>query len=157
MLGGWLHRDTCFVAGKILRTERRRAAREREAALMNSTPDHSEANLRSIAPVLDDAINNLDAEDRTAILLRFFEQHDFRTIGAALGSNEDAARMRVNRALQKLHLTLKRQGVSMSAAALGTALAAEAVSAAPVGSRQIKVASAATGDFDHHQRSNNRN
>src|SRR5690349_15495278 len=34
-LGGWLHRDTCFVASKILRTERRRAAREREAALMN--------------------------------------------------------------------------------------------------------------------------
>lgn len=142
MLGGWLHRDTCFTASKLLRTERRRAIREREAALMNSTPDHSEASLRAIAPVLDEAINNLDAEDRTAILLRFFEQNDFRTIGAALGSNEDAARMRVNRALQKLHLTLKRQGVTMSAAALGTALAAEAVTAAPA-ALAIKVASAA--------------
>lgn len=142
MLGGWLHRDTCFVAGKLLRTERRRAAREREAAFMNSTQDHSEANLRAVAPVLDEAINTLDADDRAAILARFFEQKDFRAIGAALGSNEDAARMRVNRALQKLHLTLKRQGISMSAAALGTALTAEAVSAAPAG-LAIKVASAA--------------
>lgn len=141
-LGGWLHRDTCFVASKMLRTDRRRAAREREALLMKLTPDHSEANLRTVAPVLDEAINNLDAEDRTAILLRFFEQHDFRAIGAALGSNEDAARMRVNRALQKLQLTLKRQGISMSAVALGTALAAEAVNAAPAG-LAIKVASAA--------------
>ncbi len=141
-LGGWLHRDTCFVASKILRTERRRAAREREAALMNLTPDHSEGNLRAIAPVLDDAINNLDSEDRSVILLRFFEQHDFRSIGAAIGSNEDAARMRVNRALQKLQLMLKRQGVAMSAAALGTALTVDAVSAAPVG-LGVKIASAA--------------
>jgi RNA polymerase sigma factor (sigma-70 family) len=141
-LGGWLHRDTCFVGGKMLRTERRRTAREREAALMNSTQDHSEANLRAIAPVLDEAIDRLDAEDHTAIVLRFFEQHDFRTVGTALGTNEDAARMRVNRALQKLYLTLRRQGVTMSAAALGAALTAEAVTAAPVG-LAIKIATTA--------------
>src|SRR5581483_6804555 len=44
-LGGWLHRDTCYVAGKAMRRERRRQARERQAVLMNSLPDHSEANL----------------------------------------------------------------------------------------------------------------
>ena len=31
MLGGWLHRDTCFVAAKLVRTERRRRLRERQA------------------------------------------------------------------------------------------------------------------------------
>src|SRR5262249_35008745 len=41
LLGGWLHRHTCFVAAKSRRGERRRQAREREAALMNATPDHS--------------------------------------------------------------------------------------------------------------------
>jgi hypothetical protein len=50
-----------------------------------------------------------------------------------MGSNEDAARMRVNRALEKLRLLLAHRGVSLSAAALGTALAAQAVSAAPAG------------------------
>ena len=83
--------------------------------------------------MLDEAINQLGAADRTAILLRFFEQRDFRAVGEALGSNEDAARMRVNRALDKLHSLLKRRGVTLSAAALGTALAGQVVAAAPAG------------------------
>ena len=133
MLGGWLHRHTCFVASKILRGERRRLARERQAVEMNALEDHSAANLALVAPILDDAINQLGAEDRTAILLRYFEQHDFAAVGAALGSNEDAARKRVGRALQKLELLLKRRGVTLSATALAATLATQAVTAAPAG------------------------
>jgi len=54
-------------------------------------------------------------------------------VGEALGSSEDAARMRVNRALQKLEIILKQRGVTASAAALGAALMAQAVAAAPSG------------------------
>src|SRR5262245_51177150 len=36
LLGGWLHRHTCYVAANAIRRERRRQAREREAAEMNS-------------------------------------------------------------------------------------------------------------------------
>ncbi len=130
-LGGWLHRDTCFVAGKTLRAERRRQAREREAAFMNSLNEPSGPNLEVLGPAVDQAINLLAEKERKAILLRFFERKDYRAIGAALGSNEDAARMRVNRALEKLQLLLKRRGVALSAAALGTLLTEQAVSAAP--------------------------
>ena len=133
MLGGWLHRHTCYVAATLLRGERRRRARERQAVEMNALQDHSEANLALLAPLLDEAINQLGSTDRRAILLRFFEQRDFRSLGEALGSNEDAARMRVSRALDKLHSFLKRRGVTLSAAALGTALTAQVVTAAPVG------------------------
>lgn len=133
MLGGWLHRHTCHVASKTLRAERRRLARERQAVEMNSLEDHSAANLATVAPILDDAINQLGAEDRTAILMRFFEQHDFKSVGEALGSNEEAARKRVDRALDKLESMLKRRGVAFSAAALASALSAQAVSAAPAG------------------------
>ena len=133
MLGGWLHQHTRFVAGELRRTERRRQLRERQAAEMNAIEDHTESNLAQVAPVLDEAIGQLDAEDRTAILLRFFERKDFRGVGEALGSSEDAARKRVDRALEKLHVLLKHRGATLSAAALGTALAAEAVTAAPVG------------------------
>ena len=62
VLGGWLHRDTCYAAAKTLRRERRRQAREREAALMNSLEDHSQANLDKVAPLLDEAINQLEVE-----------------------------------------------------------------------------------------------
>jgi len=133
MLGGWLHRDTCFVAAKIMRTERRRQSRERQAVEVNAFQDHTGSELTQLAPILDEVINRLGAEDRTAILLRFFEQRDFRSVGEALGSNEDAARMRVHRALEKLQAALKHRGVTLSAAALGTVLAAGAVTAAPAG------------------------
>ena len=133
MLGGWLHQHTYHVATRAVRAERRRQSREREAVEMNTLQDHSGANLRQVAPMLDEAITRLGSEDRSAILLRFFEQRDFRSVGEALGSNEDAARMRVNRALEKLHSLLKHRGVTLSVAALGTALAAEAVTAAPAG------------------------
>jgi RNA polymerase sigma factor (sigma-70 family) len=133
LLGGWLHTVACHTASKCLRQERRRQARERQAALMNSLSDHSNADLERVAPILDEAINLLGREDRAAIVLRFFEQRDFRSVGQALGSNEDAARMRVNRALEKLHSILKRRGIALSAAALGTALASQAVTAAPAG------------------------
>jgi RNA polymerase sigma factor (sigma-70 family) len=133
MLGGWLHLRTRFAAGKLMRAERRRQLRERQAAEMNAIEDHSESNLAQVAPVLDEAIGQLNAEDRNAILLRFFERKDFRGVGDALGSSEDAARKRVDRALEKLYVLLKHRGATLSAAALGTALATEAVTAAPAG------------------------
>ena len=102
MLGGWLHRHTCFVAGNTMRGERRRKSRERQAVEMNALQNNSREDLKLVAPILDEAINELGEADRTAILLRFFEQHDFRSVGRAIGSNEDAARMRVSRALEKL-------------------------------------------------------
>src|ERR1051325_6810607 len=133
MLGGWLHRHTCFVASKTMRSERRRLARERQAVEMNVQEDHSAANLASVAPILDDAINQLGSEDRTAILLRFFEQHDFQSVGAAMGSSEEAALKRVDRALEKLELLLKKRGVAFSATTLAAALGTQAVTAAPAG------------------------
>jgi RNA polymerase sigma factor (sigma-70 family) len=132
MLGGWLHQDTCHVAATVMRSERRRQARERDAVAMGKLND-SNASLDQIAPVLDEAIGNLGKRDRTAILLRFYEHLDFRSVGEALDSSEDAARMRVSRALEKLQIILKRRGISISATALGTVLATHAVEAAPAG------------------------
>jgi RNA polymerase sigma factor (sigma-70 family) len=133
MLGGWLHRHTCFVAANTMRGERRRQSRERQAVEMNALQDHADANLSLVAPILDQAINELGEADRAAILLRFFEQWDFRSVGEVLGSGEDAARMRVTRALEKLETLLKRHGVTSTATALSLLLSTNAVQAAPVG------------------------
>lgn len=131
MLGGWLHRHCCFVVSNLTRAESRRAAREKEALIMDSL--HSEdANWSEVAPELDDAINSLQAEDRDAIVLRFFERKDFRAIGEVIGGTENAAQKRVTRALDKLRHLLAERGIAMSAAALMTALAGEAVTAAPI-------------------------
>jgi hypothetical protein len=87
-------------------------------------------------------LTNSLRKTRSAILLRFFEQLDFPSLGEALGGTEEAARKRVNRALDKLHVLLTTRGVTLSAAALGSALAARAVEAAP-GELVASVASAA--------------
>ena len=126
-LGGWLHRHTCFVAVNSMRGERRRQSRERQAVEMNALRDNSEVNFSLVGPILDEAINELGEADRTAILLRFFERQDFRSVGAAIGSNEDATRMRVARALEKLKELLMRHGVTTSVGALSVALSAHAV------------------------------
>jgi RNA polymerase sigma factor (sigma-70 family) len=148
MLGGWLHRHTCFVAATVIRGERRRQSRERQAVEMNKLSDPSEPGLMQVASLLDEAINQLGSEDRTALVLRFFEQSDFRSVGEILGINENTARMRVNRAVEKLHALLKQRGVTFPAAALGTALASEAVTAAPVGLAASLSATALAGAAD---------
>ncbi|MBM3845291.1 MAG: sigma-70 family RNA polymerase sigma factor [Verrucomicrobia bacterium] len=132
-LGGWLHRHTCFVAAKTMRGERRRQSRERQAVAMNALHDNSEADFSRVGPILDEAINELADADRAAILLRFFEQQDFRSVGAAIGITEDAARMRVTRALEKLQEMLMNRGVTTTAGALSVALSSNVVQAAPAG------------------------
>jgi RNA polymerase sigma factor (sigma-70 family) len=133
LLGGWLHRHTCFVVSTLRRSEHRRFLREMKTAEMNSPQDHSEGNLTEMKAVLDDAINRLGAKDRTAILLRFFEQYDFRSLGDALGSSENAAQKRVGRALEALRSLLTQRGVTLSLASLTAALMSQSVSAAPAG------------------------
>ena len=133
MLGGWLHRHACFVATNTMRGERRRLAREREAVEMNALHEAAEPDFARLAPLLDETINQLEEADRTAILLRFFEQKDFRAVGQSLASSEDAARMRVNRALDKLRDLLAQRGIRTTASALGVVISAQAIQAAPAG------------------------
>jgi len=132
-LGGWLHRHTCFVARKTLRKERRRIAREKRVVEFQNAEDYSESNLAQLSLVLDEAINDLSKEDRNALTLRFFEERDFRSIGKTLGTSEDAARMRVSRAVDKIGRSLKRRGFVLTAAGIGFVLSGTLASAAPAG------------------------
>src|SRR5664280_2385907 len=124
MLGGWLHRRTWHVATTLMRNERRRQNRERQAAEMNTLQDHLEGQFERIAPLLDEAINQLGASDRAALVLRFFEHRDLRAVGMALGSNEDAAQKRVSRAVEKLRGHFARRGIVASSTVIASVIAA---------------------------------
>ncbi|MBL9199098.1 MAG: sigma-70 family RNA polymerase sigma factor, partial [Opitutaceae bacterium] len=120
---------------KAVRGERRRHAREAEAHLMDELTRDPAAPLdwARVRPVLDEALGELSDGDREAILLRFFEGRDFAGVGARLNVNDNTARMRVERALDKLRALLERRGVKSTVAALAAALAHQAVVAAPTG------------------------
>lgn len=135
VLAGWLFTSTRFAAANVVRGEQRRRRREQEAQLMHeqNAGTSTELDWNGVRPVLDQALANLSEADRTAILLRFFEGREYASVGARLRVNDNTARMRVERALEKLRLALQRQGVGSTTAALATALAAQAVAAAPAG------------------------
>jgi len=79
-------------------------------------PAQSALDWEKLRPVLDAAMHELKEADREAILLRYFENRQFAEVGAKLGLNENAARMRVERALEKLRTILGRCGVAATAA-----------------------------------------
>lgn len=80
--------------------------------------------------MLDEAIDGLAENDRVVILARFIDRRPFGEIGATLRISEDAARMRVERALDRLRTLLARRGIGSTSAALGLALGNHAVAAA---------------------------
>ncbi len=132
IMSGWLYRTTRFAAFDAVKMQIRRQQREHEASQMeiSSTDDFQ---WKQIEPFLDEAVSGLGENDRNAILLRFFENKSLAEIGTALGTNEEAARKRITRAMEKLRAFFKRRGVVIPVAALAGLLSANSVQAAPAG------------------------
>jgi RNA polymerase sigma factor (sigma-70 family) len=146
-LVGWLYTTTRNVALRMNRTEQRRKAREQEANTMNEIlhDDSPAADWTKLGPVLEDVMHELDEKDRHAVLLRFFQNKPLKEVGAVLNLNENAARMRIERALDKLRGKLASRGISTTAGVLAAAMVANAVEAAPVGLAATVSASAVAG------------
>jgi RNA polymerase sigma factor (sigma-70 family) len=126
----WLHRTAVHVSIDLWRSETRRRAREHHAMSMNNNPSEEVA-WKEISPILDEALDELNDADRQAILLRFFEQKTMADLGRMFGVTEDAAKMRVSRALEKLRRRFGGMRATCSAALLGTLLAERSVEASP--------------------------
>ena len=135
ILSGWLFRATRFAVSNLAREDIRRQRREQEAVLMETTTqsDASESAWEHIAPHLNSALDALPARDREAVLVRFFGEKSHKDVARALGVSEDAAKMRVSRALEKLRQFFTKQGLVVPSAALFAALSAHAAQAAPAG------------------------
>ena len=149
-LTGWLYTSAHFAAAKIARTENRR--RDREEKFMRE-PIHEtapEADWEKLRPMLDEVMHELKETDREAILLRYFENRQFAEVGAKLGLNENAARMRVERALEKLRAIFAKRGIT-TATALASVISANAVQIAPANLAATlttaSIATAGTGTF----------
>lgn len=129
-LAAWLHRTTINASIDLWRSESRRRAREEQAAVMQLDTTEN-ASWNEIAPIVDEALNELNDADRQVVLLRFFERRSMRDLGLALGVSEDAAKMRVSRAMERLRETCSKRGAVCGAAVLGALLTERAVEAAP--------------------------
>jgi RNA polymerase sigma factor (sigma-70 family) len=142
ILTAWLYQVTRRSAIDVVRREASRRLREQiatEMNAMNATP----ADWRHIEPLLDEAMHALDEIDRTAVLLRYFENKSLREVGQTLGTSDDTAQKRVSRAVERLREFFAKRGITAAASGLIVLISANAVQAAPVG-LALAISTAAT-------------
>ena len=133
VLSGWLCRTARFAAADALKMQLRRQRREQEFCMQSHDDISVPEAWTQIAPLLDEAMNELGEKDHNALVLRFFNGKDFKEVGEGLGASESAAKMRVSRAVDKLRTIFARRGITLSAGVIAGALSAHSVHAAPVG------------------------
>ena len=131
ILSGWLCRTAQLMSVTFVRSETRRARREQEAYMRNPLVETDSDVWPQIEPLLDAAMAGLTEADHHALVLRFFDGKSMKEVGAAVGASEDAAKMRVNRAVEKLRLFFSRRGIVVSVAILTAAISANSVQSAP--------------------------
>jgi RNA polymerase sigma factor (sigma-70 family) len=132
VLTAWLYQVTRRTAIDVVRREARRQLREQIATEMN-TMNVTATDWTHIEPLLDEAMSALDETDRTAVLLRYFENQSLREVGQTLGTSDDTAQKRVSRAVERMREFFIKRGVSVGASGLTVIISANAVQAAPVG------------------------
>lgn len=139
IVSAWLCRTARYVSSHALRTHRRREAREQEVYMQSMTNETNADAWNQIAPLLDEALGSLSKSEHDAVVLRFFERKAFADVAAAIGTSEEAARMRVSRSVDKLRTFFTKRGVTISTTVLTGVVTANSLQAAPA-----TLASAAT-------------
>jgi len=132
VITAWLYQVARRTAIDVIRQESRRQLREQIAMELN-TMNATAAEWPHIEPLLDDAMAALSETDRTAILLRYFENKSLAEVGLALGTSDDTAQKRVSRAVDQLRDFFDQHKVTVGASGLAVLISANAVQAAPVG------------------------
>ena len=134
ILSLWLLKTTRYVAMNAIKYASRRRKHERKAAQMKpeqTREGYSTSHWQQVAPLLDDALEQLRKQDRAAVVLRFLQGKTHQEVGDILGLSEEAARKRITRALDTLREHFSAKGVTLTSAALATALAASNTQAVP--------------------------
>ncbi|MEJ2008997.1 MAG: RNA polymerase sigma factor [Acidobacteriota bacterium] len=141
-LAGWLHKTTLLQARQWWRGELRRRRREQTALELGTTMKNDPSKSDALAVVLDEGLMELREGDRQALMLRYFDDHNHREVGALLGIGEDAARKRSDKALRQLTAFFRRRGYAVPALATTEAALRAGAQTAPPGLAAVAAKSA---------------
>ena len=143
-ISSWLFHATRLSAIDKVRREQRRLEREQKACAMEQTNAEPETiDWERTRPLLDSLLGELSRRDQDALFMRFFEGRTFAEIGEKLKIGEDGARLRSNRAVEKINSLLSRRGSKSTSAVLARVLTTQQSGAVPAG----LAASTASGGF----------
>jgi RNA polymerase sigma factor (sigma-70 family) len=129
-VGGWLYRVAFRLAVKARAQAARRREREHRVADMRKPELGFQAAWQDLQEVLDEELERLPEKYRAPLVLCYLQgktqEEAMRQLGCPLGT----VRSRLARARKLLRARLARRGLTLGAAALGTALAANSATAA---------------------------
>lgn len=145
ILSGWLCRTTRNASANALTVQRRRQQREQQAYMQSHLNEPEFHAWVEIEPLLDAAMEQLGEKDYSAVVLRFLEGRSFKEVSDALGTSEAGAKMRVNRALEKMRKYFTKRGPAFSTVIISGAISANSVHAAPINLASTTVAVAVKG------------
>src|SRR6185437_11065228 len=131
ILAGWLYQTARLSALNSVRGEIRRARREQEAQMQIIVNESKPDVCPQIAPLLDAAISCLSETDREAVVLRFFYEKSMKEVGESLGKSENAATVRLHRALEKLRRYFMNHGVNSTTDIIAGVISSHCIQAAP--------------------------
>jgi RNA polymerase sigma factor (sigma-70 family) len=133
-LAGWLYTAARYLSQNLIKQERRRERNEARAMQEESLslPISGNPLWEQIEPHFHAALDRLKPADRVAILLRYVQNESLAEVGRRLGIPENTARMRINRAMEKIRAHLAHVGIGVSVAVLAALLEERSVQALPV-------------------------
>ena len=162
VLPAWLLKTVHFVAADALKARSRRrhheqlAGQERYHAMERiadelhcngpSGPGHPLAQVpQEFQDTIDKSLAALGRSSREILVLRFFQDRSFTELARQLGIDEQTARKRVSRAMQRLRDALERSGTRVGADNLGVMLSAVSFLHAPSGLEASTINAVASG------------
>src|SRR6266705_1420414 len=154
VLAGWLYQTTRLTAANLVRNESRRPRRDQEAFMqtISNEPESSPSIWQHIAPLLDPAMATLNAKERNAVVLRFFNKRGvtLSTVAIAATISENCIHAAPNGLAASIGATAAK-GAAVGASTLTLAKATittmnwmEFKFAAGIGAAMLLVGSAAT-------------
>ena len=141
VLAGWLFKVMRFAAADARKSQARRGRHEREAATMKSeiSCDTDSQCDPQLIPLLNDAIASLPSIYRDAVVMKYLEGKSHLEVAQAQKINENAARQRLFRAIERLRVKLSRQASAvLIAGTVEATLAATAAQSAPPSEVQLR-------------------
>lgn len=115
-LAPWLHSMAVLVCRGYLSKEAKLKKIAQEMAKNQSNPHEHDKTLSLV--LVDEALTKLSKEDREPVVLRYLQGLSNEELAAVIGTTQDGARMRVNRALAKLKSRLAAFGLVVTDADL---------------------------------------
>ena len=144
-LASWLYGVAQHIALRARTQVRGRQARERRLTDMPKIQPVDEPNCHELQGILDEEIGQLPERLRAPLVLCYLESKSHEEAARELRCPKSTLTNRLNRARELLHKRLTRRGVTLSAAALVSAMSTQMAAAAVTARLTLNTVKAAMG------------